>query len=141
MAAGLESLDELDHLAHPLRGVRLGLDGAGVEGDHVAVEPGRLGRGQLTEVDAELAGLRQDGVVDVGDVAHEPHGVAEILEPADQQVVVDVGVGVAQMGRVVGRDAADVDRDHLARLERDDLGASGVVEAHGDTVAADRGGP
>ena len=57
---------------------------------------------------AELAGLRQDRVVDVGDVAHHAHLVAELLEPADQEVVGEVGGGVAEVRGVVRRDAAHV---------------------------------
>ena len=57
--------------------------------------------GQLEVRHAELARLGQDRVVDVGDVAHHPHLVAELLEPADQDVVGEVRRGVAEVGRVV----------------------------------------
>ena len=68
---------------------------------HVGAEPRELGVGELEVRDAELARLRQDRVVDVGDVAHHAHLVAELLEPADEQVVGEVGGGVAEVGRVV----------------------------------------
>ena len=133
VAAGHQDLDEGDHLRHPLGGLGLGCGGPGVEGLHVTVEPGRLGRGQLQEVDSELAGLGQDRVVDVGDVAHQPHLVAEVLEAADQQVVGEVGVGVPEVGAVVRGDAAHVD-PHLfgrrGRLEGHHRTACGVVQTH-----------
>ena len=45
------------------------------------------GRRELEVRHAELTGLGQDRVVDVGDVAHHAHLVAELLEPADEEVV------------------------------------------------------
>ena len=81
-------------------------------------------------MDAELACLAQDVVVDVGDVAHAPRLVAEVAQPALQDVEGQVDLGVAQVGGVVGRDAARVHRDHGPGLEGDDLAAGGVVELH-----------
>ena len=97
---------------------------------HVVVEAGRLGGGQVEVVHAELAGLAEDRVVDVGDVAHAARLVAEVAEPALEHVVGDVDRGVAEVGRVVRRDAARVHRDDRARLERDDLPAGGAPQAH-----------
>ena len=134
-----EILDERHHLGHPFGGSWLGLGGTGVEVLHVAVEPGHLGRGQLQEVHAELAGLGQDRVVDVGDVAHHPHAVAEVLEAADQQVVGQVGVGVAEVGAVIGGDPAHVDphlRGRRGRLEGHHGPPRGVVQAHGSEATA-----
>ena len=79
---------------------------------------------------AELARLGQDGVVDVGDVAHHAHLVAEVLEPADQEVVGEVGRRVPEVGRVVRRDPAHVHPHRVRRLERHDLAPRGVVEAN-----------
>ena len=80
---------------------------------------------------AELAGLGQDRVVDVGDVAHHAHLVAELLEPADEEVVGEVRGGVAEVRGVVRRDAAHVHAHDRRRLERHDRAPRGVVEAHG----------
>jgi len=78
----------------------------------------------------KIPGLAEDAVVDVGDVADEFDAVAQFFEPSDQQVVGQVGVGVPQMGRVVGCDAADIDRHFFARLEGDRRVARCVVEKH-----------
>ena len=127
--AGVEQpLDDRHDLVDRLGRPRLGDRRAHAERVHVRVEPGDLGLGELEVRDAELAGLRQDGVVDVGDVAHHPHLVAELLEPAGEDVVGQVGRGVAEVGRVVRRDAAHVHPHDVVRRERDDLPARGVVE-------------
>ena len=88
------------------RGSAIG--GRMLERVHVGAEAGHLGFGELEVGHAELAGLGQDRVVDVGDVAHHAHLVAELLEPADEEVVGEVGGGVAEVRGVVGRDAAHV---------------------------------
>ena len=76
---------------------------------------------------AELAGLAQDVVVDVGDVAHAQGPVAEVAQAPLQYVVDHVDSCMAEMRRVVGRDPTGVHRDDLARCERDDLATSSVV--------------
>ena len=65
----------------------LQLDRQHVEGVHVAVEAGDLGGGQVEVVDAQLAGLAQQVVVDVGDVAHAAGLVAAVPQPALEHVV------------------------------------------------------
>ena len=140
VAPGVEPLDEVDHLGHPLGGAGLGCGGPGVEVLHVAVEAGCLGCGQLQEVHSELAGLGQDRVVDIGDVAHHAHRVAEVLQAADQQVVGEVGVGVPEVGAVIGSDAAHVDahlRGRRDRLEGHHSPPRGVVQTHGSEATAD----
>ena len=108
------------------RGSAIG--GAHLERVHVAVEARDLGRGELEVRHTELARLGQDRVVDVGDVAHHAHLVTELFEPPDQQVVGEVGGRVAEVRRVVGRDAAHVHPHEVRRLERDDRAPRGVVE-------------
>ena len=78
---------------------------------------------------AELAGLREDRVVDVGDVADHAHLVAELLEAPGEEVVGQVRGGVAEMGRVVGRDAAHVHAHDRAGLEGDDARARAVSKS------------
>ena len=57
---------------------------------------------------------------------------SKIAQAALEDVVADVGGGVAQVGRVVGRDAARVHGDDTVdRLEGDDRLSGGVVQAHG----------
>ncbi len=83
VASGDKLLDEGDHLVSPVGGPRLGGRRASVERVHVVVEPSGLRRGELQEVDAQLAGFGQDRVVHVGDVAHQPHRVAKVFQPPD----------------------------------------------------------
>ena len=104
--------------------------GQDVEGVHVPVEPGLLGGGQVEVVHAELAGLREQRVVDVGDVAHALGVVAQVAQAALQHVVEQVDGRVAEVGGVVGRDAARVHGDDRSGLEGHDLLAGGVVQAH-----------
>lgn len=80
---------------------------------------------------AELAGLAQDRVVNIGDIADAAGLVAEIAEPTLQDVVAQVGRRVTEVGGVVRRDPTGVDRHHRTDLERDDLLRSRVVQAHG----------
>ena len=88
-----EGVDHLDHAVDRLGGAVVGQRRAGVERVHVGPEARQLGLGQLQVGHAELAGLGEDGVVDVGDVAHHADLVAELLEPADEEVVGEVRGG------------------------------------------------
>ena len=65
------------------------------------------------------AGLGEQRVVDVGDVAHARHRVAAVDQPALQDVVGEERRGVAEVGGVVRRDAARV-HEHVTGLERHD---------------------
>ena len=95
------------------------------------MELGGLLGGEFEEVtNAEFPGLGEDGVVDVGDVAYQLHLMAKILEPADQEVIGEIGVRVAEMGGVVRGDTADVHLHLVSRFERDDLPAGRVEELH-----------
>ena len=65
------------------------------------LEPGLLAGRQVEVVDAELAGLGEQRVVDVGDVAHARDRVAAVDQPALQHVVGEERRGVAEVGGVV----------------------------------------
>ena len=99
-----------------------------VERLHVGLEAGLLPGRQVEVVDAELARLGEQRVVDVGDVAHARHPVAEVDQPALQHVVGEVRRGVPEVGGVVRRDAARVHQHVLGRFERHDRPAGRVVE-------------
>jgi hypothetical protein len=112
------------------------------------VARGDLGGGQVEVVDAELAGLAEDRVVDVGDVADEPDLVAAVDEAALEHVVGDVHRGVPEVGGVVRRDAARVHRHDGPRLEGHHRLLGGAPEpdgrlGHPSTVSAgvSAGGP
>ena len=81
-------------------------------------------------VDPELPGLAQDVVVDVGDVADAPGLVAEVAEPALEDVEGQIDLGVPEVGRVVRGDPARVHGDQRRRCEGDDLPLGRVVEPH-----------
>ncbi len=127
----LEQLgDELDDLVDRFGRAGLGDRRPHLERGHVVVETRHLGVRELEVGNPELAGLGQYGVVDVGDVAHDPHFVAELLEPADQHVVGEVGRGVAEVRRVVRRDAAHVHTHSRRRFERHDGPMGSLVQPH-----------
>ena len=71
-------------------------------------------------------------VPDIGDVLRVPHLVAEVLEGAVEEVAEQVGPQVADVGVLVDRAAARVDRHEagLDRLERLDAAGERIVEAH-----------
>ena len=56
-----------------------------------------------------------DSVVDVSDVAHKSDLVATGLEPALHHVKRDVGTGMANVTKVIHRNAANI-QAHMARL-------------------------
>ena len=86
--------------------------------------------GQLEVVNAELAGLGEDRVVDVGDVANHVDLVAQVLQSTDDEIKRQVGEGVSEVGGVIRRDATDVHGHRGAGFEGDDLVPRGVVQAH-----------
>ena len=107
-----------------------------VERLHVGLEARLLAGGEVEVVDAELAGLGEQRVVDVGDVAHARHAVPEVDQPPLQHVVGEERRGVAEVGGVVGRDAARVHQHVLGRLERHDARRARVVQPHRRHAAA-----
>ena len=107
--------DRMSEMAEVARGSDHGQE---AEGRHVGVEAGHLLGRQVEVVDAELAGLAQDVVVDVGDVAHAAGLVAQVAQAALEDVEGQVDGGVAQVGGVVGGDPAGVHGDHGPRARR-----------------------
>ena len=89
-----------------------------VERLHVALEAGLLAGGEIEVVHPELAGLGEQRIVDVGDVADAAHRVAPVDQPALQHVVGDERRRVTEMRRVVRRDPARVHQHVVVRLER-----------------------
>ncbi len=131
-AAVDQRLHEVDHLVDERRGVgpvvgvedvevvhRLDVDGLPVAGD--------LGLGRSL-----LVGPVDDVVVDVGDVGDVVHVDPRPLEIAADDVVGEGLAGVTQVGVVVDRGAAGVERDpaFVARLEWPDAAGEGVVQTH-----------
>ena len=130
--AAVERLpDQREDLGDGRRRPWLGVDGQQVEQPHLGVEARHLLGRQVEVVHAELAGLAQDVVVDVGDVAHAPGLVAGVAQPALQHVEIEVDGGVTEVRGVVGRDAARVHRHQRPGLEGHHLAARRVVQPHG----------
>ena len=102
---------------------------------HVVVEHAHLFVRELAKVDATFARDAQDVVIDVGDVAHAPHREAGVAEAAVEHVEDVIDERVAEVRRVVRRDAADVDADPSApRLEGDHLLEGGVEQLHAGPI-------
>ena len=125
---------------------RRDVDGEEADLRHVVVEYARLFGRQLPKVDAAQAGDTQDVVIDVGDVAHTSHRDSGVAEAAMEHVEHVIDEGVAEVRRVVRRDAAHVHADPPApRLEGHHLLAGGVEQLHaarfyGALNGAPRGG-
>ena len=134
----------LDHRPHPvdvLGGARLDGRRQRAERRDVLVELalGRLGhlRDRLVErqVRKVALGAGVDLVVDVGDVARVDHMLraVDVAQQAEQHVEHDDRPGVADMGEVVDRRAADIEA-HRGRVDRREVllaPRQGVVEAQG----------
>ena len=82
---------------------------------HVSGELGVFAVAELFPVHLPRSRAQEDVVVDVGDVPDVGDVAAEEAEVADEGVERGVGERVAEVGRVVGSDAADVDADALVR--------------------------
>jgi hypothetical protein len=95
-----------------------------------AFEPGRLPLGELEEVFPTFRGHPQDVVVDVGDVLGVGHLGAQVPEVPHQDVEVDVGEGVPEVGGVVRRDPADVKGHSRLHLDLTERPGDVVVEPH-----------
>ena len=90
-------LDEVDHVDHVAGGARLVRRRLHAK---LAVRLGELAFVDIRALPPLLArggGLVEDLVVDVGDIAHERHLVAQSLEPAAHHVERDGGADVADM--------------------------------------------
>jgi hypothetical protein len=122
--------DEAADVGDGRRGARGAVHRKSVQRLHVALEPRLLAGGEIEVMHTELTGLGEQRIVDVGDVAHAPHRVAHVDEATLQDVVVDEGGRVPEVGGVVGRDAARVHQHLRARLERHHRSACRVVQPH-----------
>ena len=111
MAGVDEPADELGHLDDVAGGPRLDRGRQDVErlvgGAELALEQERV----RPPRPALLGRLREDLVVDVGDVADVRDLVAVRDQPAAQDVEGDLGADVAEVRRALGGGAADVDTD------------------------------
>ncbi len=101
------------------------------ERGHRRVELRHLLGCQIEVVHADLARLAQNVVVDVGDVAHALRVVTDVAQTALQHVVSEVGRNVADVRRVIRRDAARVHRDRRPGSELDDGLTRRVEQLHG----------
>ena len=84
---------------------------------HVGHEPAHLARRQLVPAHTVAARALEQRVVDVGHVLHVGDAHARGLQPAHQHVERAEREGMPKMPRVVGRNAADVERK-LSRRAR-----------------------
>jgi hypothetical protein len=126
-----QDLDQLDHLGHVPGGARLVGGRQAAEGVVRVVQLALEVVGQRVPGDAGRLGLGQDLVVDVGDVGDDGDLVAQVRQPAAQDVEDDLLADVPDVRRRLHGEAAVVDR-HPARhhgLEVADRARAGVVDA------------
>ena len=109
-ALGHQPLDQVHHLGDMRGGAGLHIRIEAAERLHIGLED-RIGLlGQLADGDAALGGARVDLVIDVRDVADIGDGLRAIglAQQAVEHVEDDDGAGVADMGEVIDRGAADI---------------------------------
>ncbi len=114
-----QPLHHLDYLGYLLRGARIHIHAADVQGVHVLHERVHVLFGQFPDADAQHGGLVDYLVVDIGEVLHALHFIAAELQIAADGIEVDVAHGVADVRLGLRRDAADVHLDLFAL--RDEL--------------------
>ena len=84
---------------------------------------------QLSPADLIPRGALQDRFVDVRDVLRIPHALSAGFEEAREHVECQEGAGMAEVGGVIGRHAADIHRrDAGPGLEREGAAPPRVVE-------------
>ena len=133
VAIGDQPFDDCDDLWDRLGGARLMGWLKNVERGNIGLELPGGAPGQVADRHALLLGPRIDLVIDVGDVAHigDVLGAIEMAQQPEQHVENDDGPGIADMGKVIDRRAADIDA-HSLRIDRleDVLGSGqGIVKS------------
>jgi hypothetical protein len=138
-ALGQQLADQLGDLPH-------GLDRADVvprrhhpQRLHVFAEQRRLPHAEDHPVVVVAGGALQQRVVDVGDVLDVCDIVAEVAPVPVDQVEGQVGRRVAEVGGVVGRDAADVHQGGGPGIGGPDLAGGRVVQAQRRPAALEPG--
>ncbi len=86
-----------------------------VQRRHVALVAAGLVFAEGAPVYAVAARALEDRIVDVGHVLNVGDLMSQPAQGADEHVELDEGEGVAEVGGVVWRDAADVERDRIGR--------------------------
>ena len=108
------------------------------EGLHVGAEQFNLGFGQLTPVHTGGRGAFQKRVVDIRHVLGVVHAKTRVNPDPLQGVEGQVGVGVADVRRIVGRDPADVETGGIERPCQHEAVGFGVVEPRCTRFTGDR---
>jgi len=106
-----QCLDQGDHLRNMGGGARLDAGRQGVQRGDILVEQRRGAGGDGRNRLAALLGPGVDLVVDVGDVAHIDDFGIKPPQQAEQHVEHDDRTGIADMGAVINRRAADIHPD------------------------------
>ena len=112
---GLEPLDHVDHERDRLHRADVRVGWKHPQSGHVGSEEFGLALSQGHPVLTGGGGAFEKRVVDVGDVLHVADGVTGAAPGPVEQVEGQVGVGVAQVGRVVGGDPADIEPCRVRR--------------------------
>src|SRR5664280_617477 len=86
-------------------------------------------------VDAGRRCPLEEGIVDIRRVLHVAHVVAGVEPDTDEGVVGEIGSGVADVGRVVRRDAAHVQAGDRDRMRLKELSRCRVVDARNGAMA------
>ena len=141
MALGDQHADHRDHLVDEFRGAGLGGGFEAAQGFHIGLElvGGFFGDAADGLVQRQFGKIPQrpcvDLVIHVGDVAHvgDVFRPIEMAEQPEQHVKDDDGAGIADMGEIIDRGAADI-HAHVRRIEGFEvllLAGERVIKAQG----------
>ena len=127
----LEPGDQLGDLVHRLDRSDVPGGWQDAERRHVAAEQVGLALGNVLPAHAVAGRPLQQRVVDVGDVLDVLHLVPLVAPDPHEGVEGEVGGGVPQVRRVVGRDAADVELGRALRVHLGEATGGRVVDPEG----------
>ncbi len=130
-----EHTDRIGDLANDVLHPDIGVRRNDAQRSHVAAEEISLARSELLPIDVRGVRALKKRVIHVSDVLRVVNGNAGLLERPHERVEREIGGRVAEVSRVVRRDAAHVQpRNPILGFHRLDLLSRCVEERYGDAV-------
>ena len=95
---------------------------------HVGPKQLDLRLGQIAPIYSRRTRPFQQGIIDIRHVLGIVHVKARVDPDALQGVKSEIGVGMANMGRIVGSDATHIKAGHIQRLGQHEAVSFGVMQ-------------